>query len=230
MEGFEPYIIKHGFKDQDFFVATPLGRDWYDPPKPYTMLEYEWVAENIPIQQKCVVEAGSHHGHYSMVLASLQPYRLSLIDPHSSNMDIAEVNLRLNQFLPWQLITGALWNEPGKIHYNGYSNGALISEGGREVDSYLLKDIDSKAQVVKLDIEGAEYAVVPGILKTCNIDSWIIELHAGNTTEENAQDHIAQILHKHKYGLDWVNKETMRVERYKLGTIWPDHSTLFGRR
>ena len=84
--------------------------------------------------------------------------------------------------------------------------------------------------MVKLDIEGAEYAVVPDGLASCNVDSWIIEAHSGNQTEPNTQDHLARLLKDDGYKLDWVNRETMQVEPYKLGTIWPGHSTLFGRR
>jgi len=226
---FEPYIIQHGFKNLDFFIATPLARDWYDPPKGYALLEYQWVIENIPLKGKVIVDGGCHHGHYSLVLAKEHPRRLIMVDPHIQNLDVAEVNLFLNCLHKgMSLRCAALWNQTGKINYDGQSNGAISFGEGIEIDSIRLADLNPK--VVKLDIEGAEYVVVPDGLATCNVDSWIIEAHSGNQTEPNAQDHLARLLKDDGYELDWVNREKMVVERYKLGTIWPDHSTLFARR
>ena len=229
----EPYIIKHGFADLDFYVTTLQAQEWYDPPKLYVVLEYGWVAANIPIKGKNVVDAGSHRGHYSVVLAAQHPNRLSLIDAHDPNMDAAEANLALNHFKAEKMLTGAIWKEKGKIRYDGHSNGALVlnEEGGFEVDSFRLEDIDPKAQVVKLDIEGAEYAVIPEVLenKNMNVESWIIEFHSGHNTKE-APDITAELLKENGYRLDWVNRDKMTVEPYQLGTEWKTHSTLFARR
>jgi len=229
MEMFEPYIIQHGFRNLDFFIATPLARDWYEPPKSYILLEYQWVAENIPLKGRVVIDGGCHHGHYSLVLAQKSPKQLIMVDPHIANLDIAEVNMFLNCLhRGMSLRCAAFWNQTGKINYDGQSNGAISFGEGIEVDSIRLADLNPK--VVKLDIEGAEYTVVPDGLATCNVDSWIIEAHSGNQTNPNAQDNLARLLKDDGYKLDWVNREKMVVERYKLGTIWPDHSTLFGRR
>jgi len=229
MEQFEPYIIRHGIKNLEFFIGTLLARDWYDPPKPYALLEYEWVIENIPLKEKVVVDGGCHHGHYALVLAQKSPKQLIMIDPHIANLDIAEVNMFLNCLHKgMSLRLGVLWNQTGKMRYSGNTNGAIVYEGGIEVDAIRLADLNPK--VVKLDIEGAEYMVIPDALETCNIDSWIIEAHSGNQTEANVQDHLARLLKDDGYRLNWVNRETMKVEPYQLGTIWPDHSTLFARR
>ena len=226
---FEPYIVTHGHKNLDFFVATSQAQEWYDPPKDYALLEYQWVTENIHLKGKIVVDGGCHHGHYSLVLASKSPKRLIMVDPHIANLDVAEVNMFLNCLHKgMSLRCAAFWNQTGKINYDGQSNGAVSFGEGIEVDSIRLADLYPK--VVKLDIEGAEYVVVPDGLATCNVDSWIIEAHSGNQTEPNAQDHLARLLKDDGYELDWVNREKMVVEQYKLGTIWPDHSTLFGRR
>ena len=231
MEQFEPYIIQHGINDLEFFVGTPLAKDWYDPPRPYALLEYQWVLDNIPLKNKRIVDGGCHHGHYGLILLSQKANWVTLVDPHPSNLDIAEVNIALNGFQdwPWILKAAVLWKENGTVHYNGQSNGALVSTG-IPVEAIRLMDIDPKAEVVKLDIEGAEYMVVPDALGSMKIESWIIEAHAGNQTETNAQDNLARQLKDSDYKLDWVNRESMKVEPYELGTIWPGHSTLFARR
>jgi len=82
---------------------------------------------------------------------------------------------------------------------------------------------------VKLDIEGAEYAVIPEALETMNVESWIVEMHAGHE-EPKAQDIMAQLFLEKGYRLDWVNRAEMKVEPYELGTEWTTHSTLFARR
>ena len=219
--------------DLDFFVATPLAQEWYDPPKDYVLLEYEWLSNNIEIRDKQVIDGGCHHGHYALVLAAGLPALLWLIDIHLLNLDVAEVNMTLNmKFREAMFKTGALWNEPGKIRYSGASNGAIMYEqpGGIEVPALTLADVDPGAQVVKLDIEGAEYAVIPWALEHMpDIESWIIEFHVSEEVPD-APDLMAQMLADAGYKLDWVNREEMRVEPYELGTEWETHSTLFGRK
>jgi len=234
---FDPYIIKHGFSDLDFFVATQQAADWYDPPKDYVLLEYGWVTANIDIKNKRVIDGGCHHGHYAVVLDRQHPKRLELVDIHESNLDVCEVNMLLNvspELGRW--VHGALWKETGKVNYDGRSNGALVinqqggaGEGGIEVDAFRLKDIDPKAQVVKLDIEGAEYVVIPEALESMNVESWIIEFHAGHNIKE-APDLTAELLREAGYELDWVNREKNVVEPYKIGTEWKTHSTIFARK
>ena len=229
---FEPYIIDHGFVDLDFFVATSQAADWYDPPKDYVLLEYGWVTANIDIVNKRVIDGGCHHGHYAVVLDRQHPKRLELVDVHQSNLDVCEVNMLLNASAELGRWThGALWNETGKIKYDGQSNGALVieAEGGIEVNSFRLEDIDPKAEVVKLDIEGAEYAVIPEALETMNVESWIIEFHSGHNIKE-APDITANLLKENGYRLDWVNRDKLVVEPYKIGTEWKTHSTVFARR
>src|SRR3990172_6392404 len=120
MPDFEPYILSHGMGELDFLIATPLAREWYDPPKPYTLLEYQWVIDHIPLNGKRIIDGGCHHGHYSLLLLSQRANWITLIDPHPPNLDIAEVNIALNGFQdwPWILRQVALWKENGTIHYN----------------------------------------------------------------------------------------------------------------
>lgn len=40
---FYPYIKPLGVGGLDFFFANEEAQAWYDPLKPYTKLEYEWV-------------------------------------------------------------------------------------------------------------------------------------------------------------------------------------------
>ena len=235
MPDFEPYILSHGMGELDFLVATPLAREWYDPPKPYTLLEYHWVLDHIPLSGKRIIDGGCHHGHYSLVLGLLMGRRLlesylTMVDVHSSNLDIAEINMALNyrnghlvSWCDYGFKQAALWKENGTVHYNGESNGELVSEG-IPVEAIRLQDIDPKAEVVKLDIEGAEYAVIPDALGSMKIESWIIECHPPK------QDELARQLADHGYELHWVNRAKLIVEPYELGTIWPGHSTLFARR
>jgi FkbM family methyltransferase len=219
----------------DFFVATAQAADWYDPPQKYVLLEYEWVAENIPMEGKNVVDGGCHHGHYAMVFGMIDPDRLTLVDVHESNLDVTEVNMRLNvnDFdRDFGLIHGALWNEKGKVKYDGHSNGALMVDqpGGIEVDAFRLEDIDPEVQVVKLDIEGAEYVVIPQVIESgMNVESWIVEFHAGHNIPQ-APDITANHLKEAGYELHWVNRNKMEVEPYQIGTEWTTHSTVFARR
>ena len=46
-----------------FFFATAEAGSWYDPVKPYTQLEYEWLAANLDLREDIVVDVGTHQKH-----------------------------------------------------------------------------------------------------------------------------------------------------------------------
>ena len=41
---------------------------------------------------------------------------------------------------------------------------------------------------------------------------------------------LARLFRDHGFKLDWVNREAMKVEPYRMGTEWKTHSTLIARR
>jgi FkbM family methyltransferase len=221
---FYPFVRKHGIDDLYFYVSTEEAERWYSPPKPYVLLEYEWVLEHIPLEGKIVVDGGANHGHYSVVLGRKGPIELHCVEPVPENAAVLKKNLALNATQA-VLHSEVLWSEEGEIGFNMGMNGS-VDGGGPPVKAARLQTLVPNAEVVKLDIEGIEFLVLPDAVANMGVESWIVETHIG-AADPNL---IAKLFLDHGYQVDWVNREKMRVEPYRLGTYWESHSTLFARR
>ena len=225
---FRPYIkpFRVGRHAMRFFFATPEATAWYDPVKPYTQLEYEWVAKNLDLSKELVVDVGTHHGHYSLVLASMQPKRLVCVDAVESNCAIAEANLSLNGFDP-VIRHCAITTTNGKVQFTADSNGRVVERGVIEVNGIRLPSLEPDATVVKLDIEGEEFKVIPDqIDEMKKAHTWIIEIHPWKTRDPQK---LMPELTK-RFDVQWVNRASMTVEPYPDDADWSVHSTVICRR
>lgn len=210
----------------DFFYSTQQAQQWYDPLKPYAKLEYEWVIKNIDLKNKKIIDGGAHHGQYSVVLSlgANKPSRLISVDPFPMNCSITKVNMSLNQ-LDSEIVQKAISTKVGTTSFTTESNGRISSTGDMKVETSTLEDIMEDVQIVKLDIEGHEFEVIPhSINKLKNIETWIVEIHPDS---DKRPDDIINIFLENNYEIYWVNRKINEVEKYKLGTIWDIHSTIF---
>ena len=228
---FEPYIKELDIEgiSSRFFFATPQAKEWYDPIKPYAKLEYEWVINNIKLKKQKILDCGAHHGQYSVVflLGASRQCDLIAVDPFPMNCALTEINLKLNDTKA-RIVQCAVSDKNGDVHFEKQSNGRIIANGGILVKSCTLDNILSDAEVVKLDIEGMEYAVVSeSIDKLKSVHSWIIEIHPFNNPHP---DQIIQLLLDRGYEILYVNREKNQVEQYRLKTEWNIHSTIFACR
>lgn len=222
---FEPYIIP--LIDRKFRVETQEGEDWYNPIKWYTMLEYEWVRENIPLDDQKIIDCGGHHGHYSLVLGG--DNELVIVEPHPGNVSIIFKNLNENigAIKNARVVEGAVYSRQCRLPFTGASNGHLSSSGAFEVNCYTLKELMPDANIIKLDIEGGEYAILPeAIDEMVNAHTWIIELHPqfGNPNP------IISAFLKRGYTADKVCRKHHEVEPYDPCEYWDIHSTVIFRR
>jgi len=228
---FQPYSKPLDIKGirAKFFFATQQAQDWYDPLKPYAKLEYEWVLQNIPLKNQQIIDAGAHHGQYSLVfcLGAEHSCNLVSVDPHPMNCLLTEINLLLNEAKP-KIEQSAVAARSGTVHFANESNGKIISHGGMVVNSKTLYQIMPDANIVKLDVEGAEYKIVPeSIDKLAAVHTWIIEIHPQGNPHP---DTIIKDFLQRDYKVSYINRDANRVEPYKLSTIWDIHSTIFACR
>lgn len=105
---FEPYVIDMDVADFRFKVCTQEAKEWYDPIKPYTKLEYEWVLDNVDLSGN-VIDCGAHHGHYAVILAQ---GRLICVDPYHHNLRVVRENMKLNN-RECQIFEGAVGKAKG---------------------------------------------------------------------------------------------------------------------
>lgn len=228
---FEPYIKDlhiHGINGR-FFFATHQAKEWYDPIKPYAKLEYEWVIQNVPLNKMKIIDGGAHHGQYSVLfaLAANPPSKLVSVDPYPMNCVLTEINLAINHCVV-DVQQCAISDSPGEVHFAQQSNGRILAEGGMIVEARTLDNILPDADVVKLDIEGAEYTIIPtSIDKMSSVHTWIVEVHPiGNPHP----DQIIKGFLDRDFKVLFVNRNKNTIEPYCLGSDWPIHSTIFALR
>jgi len=219
---FKPYVIP--LLGRNFHVETQEAEDWYNPIKWYTLLEYEWVRDNVPLDGQRVLECGGHHGHYSLVLGGKN--ELVIVEPRPANAAVIEKNLSANNITA-RVVRGAVDDKGGRRMFTGETNGRLSSHGLFEVPCYTLDELMPDAGIIKLDIEGGEYAILPGAIDSMTkAHTWIIELHPqfGNPNP------ICSEFLKHGYNAVKVCREHHQVEPYDPLEYWDIHSTVIFRR
>ena len=227
--GFAPRLIDFAVagRTHRFFLATAEAEQWYDPPKPHAVLEYEWVAANLPLAGERVYDIGSHHGHYALVLAAERPGKLVCVDAVASNCDVTTVNLALNGFTA-DVVHTAVSTRDGTVEFTADSNGRVVERGVVRVPSARLPSLAADATVIKLDIEGEEFRVLPDQIDALpGVHTWIIEVHPWTTRDP----HQLMPLLQQRFDVRWVNRATMRVEPYPAsGADWSNHTTVFCTR
>jgi hypothetical protein len=144
----QPYIKPHGVGDLIFQYFNEESTDWYDPLKPYTLLEYEWVRDNCELDGETVIDAGCHHGNYAIVF---KPAFVIAVDNVVANCNYAKSNMDLNE-MEYHVLCHTLGDEGVKTN--------------------------RKPSIYKVDIEGAEFQLFPKELKRYpSVKVWIIEIH-----------------------------------------------------
>jgi len=190
--------IPHGIDDLQFMIFNQEADDWYNPLKPYTKLEYEWIRDNLELEYRVVVDAGCHHGNYSVVF---KPAYVIAIDVDKKNCLYAMQNMKMNE-MNFEIQRQALGR-----------NGANI---------ILTPDI------YKCDIEGYEFELFPSELQRFpSVSTWIIELHpnAGNPNdiailfdddwELLKVDRAIMRIRKYEIGKTWKEHSTLIARKYK---------------
>lgn len=219
---FEPFTAPHGISNLRFHYATPEAVDWYYPLKPYTLLEYEWVKKNVRLYRSKIIDAGCHHGNYSVLFGGNKG--LFCVDANASNCDITRINLNLNG-IPGEVMNCAVWNYDGEVLFNGLSNGRVGS--GNPIRAVKLSTICQFAEVVKLDVEGSEFRILPEAIDEMGaVHTWIVEVHP---TDGDAHELTMEFINRGWEVLK-VDRNIMGVVPYEQSTPWTSHATIIARR
>ena len=116
-----------------------------------------------------IIDCGANIGIGTIYLKQRHPGAAILaFEPDETNFALLERNIRDAGFKDIELRKEAVWKEDGTIDFSPDSNmGSRIEESGsgtRKVKAVRLRNvIDREVDFLKLDIEGAEYAVLPAV-------------------------------------------------------------------
>ncbi len=225
---FEPYIKSFDISGISgrLFIATPQAKQWYDPINSLANLEFEWVVNNISLHNKKIIDCGAHHGLYSVILAlaAQTPSKIISVDPYPMNCALIEMNMLLNQCVA-KIAQCAVTDRNGEVSFSNQSNGSVITDGKLVVAGKRLDGLMHDAEIVKLDIEGEEYKVIPSSIdRMHNVNTWIIEIHPRRKPHP---DLIIKEFFERDYKVLYLNKHKQRIEPYQLKSEWKIHSTIF---
>jgi FkbM family methyltransferase len=212
-----------------FFYGTPQAADWYDPLQPHTRLEFEWLVRHLAGRHEKIIDAGAYHGLYTLVMAkAVDPAsEVVAVDPVPSNCALIEVNLALNN-LHARIEECAISDKDGEVSFASGSCGRIVPHGGTVRPARRLEAILPDATVVKLDIEGAEFALFPGQIDLlAAAHTWIVEIHPGAGHDPNV---ILDGFTERGFDLWWVDRAARRVESYPANAPWQSRTSLIALR
>jgi FkbM family methyltransferase len=228
---FQPYIRTLEIEGCPirFFYGTAQAAEWYDPLQAHTRLEFEWLVEHLAGRPEKIIDAGAYHGLYALVLAKAASpgSEVVAVDPVPSNCALIEVNLALND-LRARIEECAISDRDGEVSFASGSCGRIVSEGGTVRPARRLQTLLPGATVVKLDIEGTEFAIFPeqiDLLPTTH--TWIVEIHPGARRDPRM---ILDAFVARGFELLWVDRARRRVAPYPAGALWQSRTSLIALR
>ena len=224
---FKPYIqdLAVGDPKLRFFHATSQSVDWYEPLGAHLIAEFQWVQQHLGGRNENIVDAGAFHGLYAMVMANAAgpDSRVVAVDPVESNGAIMEVNFALNNLnINIENAAVSLRDEPQ--HFTTESCGHLSETGALTVDGKTLPSIMADATVVKMDIEGAEFSVLPAqIDQMSRVHTWIVEIHPGYGSDP---DIILKLFRSRNFELLYLDRASAQVVPLSEFGSWNDRTSL----
>lgn len=187
---FKPFILDLDIEGAPvrFLVATAQSASWYSPLNSRNKMELEWLIANLDLESAKIIDAGAYHGLYTSAFAKAAgPNGLVIaVDPVGSNCAVIEANLALNG-LPCRIENCAISNSEGAVSFSKGSCGHILASGDNRVPARRFRDIAPDAEIVKCDIEGEEFSVIPEqIDEMTSVRAWVLEIHPGANRDTQA--------------------------------------------
>lgn len=178
-----------------------------------------------------VIDAGAHVGLFSL-LASQHAAKVIALEPDPVNYRVLDLNCRLNGTSNVHPVNAALWTEEGEVsfHTSWHTTGGSVGSGGdlrvrtRTLDGLL--EEHGRVDLLKLDVEGAEFDVLHHAGGLEDVGRIVAELHLREPGEErplldDLRDRgfsVELVPASSLYGPRWVrpvvrNRKALRGER-----------------
>jgi FkbM family methyltransferase len=211
-----------------FLVTSLQAADWYDPPRPHALVEYDWILNNLNMEGARVIDAGAHHGHYSLLFAMARPGPdiVYSVEPDPSNCAVLEANAALNR-APMEIVSAAVSSARGFATFLPRGNGRLFPGVGIEVPTVTLRDIDPLATIIKLDIEGSEFELLPDQIDTMPAaHTWILEVHP----RYGDPHQVASSFIERGYRASYLDRDRLNILPYFKDAIASRSTSIFLQR
>jgi FkbM family methyltransferase len=146
-----------------------------------------WYAAHVPLRHQLIVDVGANVGELSRFFwdAAEGTSRVISVEPLSENVAAIREKIRLSAASGWTVEECAVSGKEGTVELavsqteRGMLNSTVVPrEGTRSVRCRRLAILAPEATVIKLDIEGHEYAVLEDSLPRLDgATAWAVELH-----------------------------------------------------
>ena len=209
--------IKRNNKIDGFSCAIIINRVW----EPYTTNLFKQLATK---GMNCI-DIGAHVGYFTLLMAGLagDSGRVLAFEPAAENYNLLVANIKLNDFKNVTAIQKAVSDRTGqaKLYLNGSGSGGntLYGQGSDYTESIAVNmvSIDEflrgemcPVDIIKIDVEGGELAVLSGMTKTCRLSDNLklfIEfnpplLQQSNTDMAEYWDKLVELGFKHIFLID----------------------------
>ena len=148
-----------------------------------------WYQQTVSLKGQVVADAGANVGRLSQFFFNAVGPKGKVVSIEPVPANVKAIEKRSKKAGPaakkrWTLKKCAVSDRVGKVALTvlkaDWGTNAMVSagQGGLEVAARPLWDLVPDASVVKLDIEGHEYEVLPGALEAMpGVKAWLLELH-----------------------------------------------------
>lgn len=163
------------------------------------------------------VDVGAWHGRYEILLAK-KYRRIIAIEPEPTNMKITIFNMKYSGISNVEFLQCAVSDHDGYMDLNlsltartAHYSGTPSKNESINVKTLTLASIlrDCIADLVKVDVEGAEWLVMKGAEPVIgNIESWIVELHDRERKQE-----MEEWFTSRSYSVRWLTENHILARR-----------------
>lgn len=151
-------------------------------------------------------DIGAHAGIYSLAAARAvgESGTIVAVEPNQVNVVRFARHMDLNRIRSVRLLPAAASDAVGTaIFSRGPNNyqGRLQPDGGLEVPTIRLDDIEPAPSVIKIDVEGHEASVLRGARRVLEVDRPVVFIAIHGTA---ARAQCLEILEAHDYQVEWL--------------------------
>ncbi len=147
--------------------------------------QQQWYRRNIELKKQLIVDVGANVGILSQFFWDhAGPHsRLISVEPHPANIKALDKRIKRAGSKRWSLRRCAVSNAQGSVTLRTLKtrhgdNSHVAAEGDLTVPCHTLMQLAPEATVLKIDIEGHEYQVLPDAVPAlARAHTWALELH-----------------------------------------------------